>query len=106
MKTISLFDLRRKALKIICCRNLEYETDLTGARLPYSRVTKLTGRNVKSYELDVACSKPGFQTRDNTNGTRVFEKNQNNKGKWKTYDMGNSLYSRSCLHKKNIKRIE
>ena len=34
--------------------NLEYETDLAGARSPYSRVTKLHGRKVKSYELDVA----------------------------------------------------
>ena len=45
---------------------LEYETDLDGSRPPYSRsrVTKLHGRNVKSYELDVACSKLGLQTED------------------------------------------
>ena len=48
------------------CRNLEYETDLAGARPPYSRVTKLHGRKVKSYELDVACSKQGLQTEDYT----------------------------------------
>ena len=44
------------------CRNLAYETDLAGARPPYSRVSKLHGRKVKSYELDVACSKQGLQT--------------------------------------------
>ena len=47
--------------KVTYCRNLEYETDLAGARPPYSRVTKLHGRKVKSYELDVACSKLGLQ---------------------------------------------
>ena len=46
------------------CRNLEYETDLAVVRPPYSRVTKLHGRKVKSYELDVACSKQGLQTED------------------------------------------
>ena len=39
-------------------------TDLAGARPPYSRITKLHGRKVKSYELDVACSKLGLQTED------------------------------------------
>ena len=42
--------------------NLEYKADLAGARPPYSRVTKLHGRKVKSDELDVACSKLGLQT--------------------------------------------
>ena len=60
----------------VTCWNLEYETDLAGARPPYSRVTKLHGRKVKSYELDVACSKLRLQ-----NSTRVFKKNQNNKRK-------------------------
>ena len=46
--------------------NLENETDLAGARSPYSRVTKLHGRTVKSYELDVACGNQGLQTEDYT----------------------------------------
>ena len=50
--------------KVTYCRNLAYETDLAGARPPYSRVTKLHDRKVKSYESDVACSKLGLQTKD------------------------------------------
>ena len=50
--------------KVTYCRNFEYEMDLAGARPPYLRVTKLHGRNVKSYESDVACSKQGLQTKD------------------------------------------
>ena len=38
--------------KVTYCRNLEFETDLAGARPPYSRVTKLHGQNVKSDELE------------------------------------------------------
>ena len=61
---------------------IEYKTDLAGARPPYSRVTKLHGRKVKSDELDVACSKlykpPNSRI---TNGTRVFKTNQNSKCK-------------------------
>ena len=54
--------------KVTYCRNLEYETDLADARPPYSRVTKLHGRRkVKSYELEVACSKLGLQTEDHKN---------------------------------------
>ena len=41
----------------VTCWNLEFKTDLAGERPPYSRVTKLHGRNVKSYELDVDCCK-------------------------------------------------
>ena len=33
--------------EVTCCRNLEYETDLAGARPPYSRVTKIHDRKVK-----------------------------------------------------------
>ena len=44
--------------------NLEYETDLAGARPPFSRVAMLHGRKVKSYELDMACSKLSIQTKD------------------------------------------
>ena len=50
--------------KVTYCRNFEYETDLADARPPYSRVRKLHSRKVKSYELDVACSKLGLQTVD------------------------------------------
>ena len=46
----------------VTCWNLEYKTDLAGARPPYSRVTKLHVRKVKSDELDMACSKLGLQT--------------------------------------------
>ena len=47
--------------KVTYCKNFEYETDLAGARPPYSTVTKLHRRYVKSYESDVACSKLGLQ---------------------------------------------
>ena len=48
--------------KVTYCRNFENETDLADARPPYSRVTKLHGDwPVKSYELDVACSRLGLQ---------------------------------------------
>ena len=50
--------------KVTYCRNLEYKTDLADARSPYSTVTKLHGRKVKSYELEEACSKLGLQTED------------------------------------------
>ena len=50
--------------KVTYCRNLAYETDLAGARPPNWRVTKLHGRKVKSYELDVACRERGLQTPD------------------------------------------
>ena len=62
----------------VTCWNIEFKTDLAGERPPYSRVSKLHGRNVKSYESDVACSKLGLQI---TNGTTVFKTNQNNKCK-------------------------
>ena len=51
--------------KVTYCRNLKYETDLADARPPYSKVTKLHGQNVKSYDSDVACNKRGLQTEDN-----------------------------------------
>ena len=56
--------------------NLEYETDLAGARPPYSKVTKLHSRNVKSYELDVACSKQGLQTEDYKKYMSIYEKSE------------------------------
>ena len=52
--------------KVTYWRNLEYETDLADARPPYSIVTMLHGRKVKSYELDVACGNQGLQTEDYT----------------------------------------
>ena len=62
--------------KITYCRNFENETDQADARPPYSRVTTLHSRKVKSYELDVACSKLKI-----TKSTLVFKKNQNKKRK-------------------------
>ena len=50
--------------KSYTCWILEFKTDLVGKRPSYSRVTKLHGRTMKSYELDVACSKLGLQTRE------------------------------------------
>ena len=41
-----------------------YKTDLASARPPYPRVTKIHGRKVKSYKLDMACTKLGLQTQD------------------------------------------
>ena len=60
----------------VTCWNLEYETDLTSARTPYSRVTILHGRNVKSYELDVACRNLGFQTEDYIKCMSIQEKSE------------------------------
>ena len=69
--------------KVTCCKNLEYETDMAGAWPPYSKVTKSHGRKVKSYELEVACSKLGLPTLPPsiTKSTWVFKKNQKNKCK-------------------------
>ena len=55
-------------IKVTCTYwNLEFKTDLAVVRPPYSRVTQLHGRKVRSYELDVACSKLGLQTEDYKN---------------------------------------
>ena len=62
--------------KVTLCRKLEYETDLAGARPPYSRITKLHGRKVKSYELDVACSKLGLQTEAYKKYMSISEKSE------------------------------